>query len=130
MALRRSREILVAKKQGQVLGFAIVEWGSKDQNVFSLFDQFRLYVLQEEQKEEICRVLFARIFALYQKHHISTAICWSQDTSLVSYVPSGKVFHDAYYWIVKATRMQAFLRHLDRLHGRMDTLRSRRKRNR
>jgi hypothetical protein len=125
VALRRNREITVAHVHGRPVGFAIAEWGSDDQNVFSLFDNFRIFCTEVNDKtaEAIKRALLEHVMKAYAKLGVRVAISWTTDTSLASLVAGGKIFHDAYYWIAASNRMGPFLRHLDRIHGRTQAIR-------
>lgn len=126
VALRRKREIHVAHLDGHPVGFVMGEWGSDDQNVFSLFDNFRLFCSATNAEGiEVRRELMRTLFKSYTREKVRTVISWSQDKSLLEAVTCGKEFHGAYFWIAAANRMGPFLRHLDLLHGRLKTIRQR-----
>ena len=127
VSLRRGRNIFMARKQGRDVGFAIVECGSEDQNVFSLFDCFRIYVVDEAFAEETKAALLRRVLEHYREKNIAHAIAWSDDAAFGKLCPSAKLFYEVYYWVAKADRMKPFLRHLDTLHGTMTVLRRRKK---
>jgi hypothetical protein len=129
VALTRARKWFVAKTGGAIVGAAYAEWGSESQNVFSLFDNFRLFSFCEDDavsRAAKCQLLKA-VFNTYVENSVKLAITWSRDPEIVEYCPSGKVFFEAYLWLANAVRMKAFLRHLDRLHGRVGIMRSMRR---
>ncbi len=129
VALQRERRIVVAEKNSKMLGFAVVEWGSEDQNVFSLFDNFRLFLMDEtaEDAQMVKRALLRKTFEIFNENHVRVAISWTKDQTLLELVPSGKIFYEVYFWIADHSRMRPFLRHLDRLHGRVQAVRGARK---
>ncbi|HLG18718.1 MAG TPA: hypothetical protein VI895_02740 [Bdellovibrionota bacterium] len=127
VALQRNREILLAFAPGEVLvGFALVEYGSANQNIFSLFDNFRLFTLfgNGPQATLIRKVLLEATMRVYARAGISRAITWTSDPEMETCVSCCRRELDAYFWIANAKRTKAFLRHLDRLHGRMSTRRA------
>jgi hypothetical protein len=127
VALRRKREILLAFAPGDVLvGFSLVEYGSANQNIFSLFDNFRLFALTSDpvQATLVKKVLLEATMRVYAQAGIANAITWTSDPEMEALVSCCRLELDAYFWIANAKRTKAFLRHLDRLHGRMSTLRA------
>lgn len=127
VGLKRSREILLAlSKDKKILGFSIVEYGSNNQNIFSLFDNFRIFSLIDDPNfsYQIKTKLLLETMKIYSKVGIGRAISWTNDLDLEKCVTNCERTLDAYFWVANAVRMKAFLRHLDRLHGRISIIRS------
>lgn len=127
VGLKRNREILLAySKDKKTVGFSIVEFGSNNQNIFSLFDNFRIYSLEKDPQIafQIKIKLLLETFKIYFKNGIRHVTCWSDDADLKKFASIFNQPIHVYFWIANAVRMKAFLRHLDRLHGRMSTIRS------
>lgn len=126
VALQRNREILLAHKPGGGLaGFALVEYGSPNQNIFSLFDNFRLFPLVEGLEAAMVRKeLLRAAMQVYARVGIPRATIWTADQELERSVSCCSPGIEVYFWIANTRRIKAFLRHLDRLHGRMSTMRA------
>lgn len=64
--LRRGRKFLVAKKDNQILGFSVVEFGTDGVNIFAMFDMFSVFVVGSENKQEVIDSLIVESVAYYK----------------------------------------------------------------
>lgn len=132
VGLERKREIYLAHMKNELVGFSIVEWGSKNQNIFSLFDNFRIITTAAAKPEDVFQIklaLLEKTLLHYEKLGIDQVITWSKDEDMKNGLQTCHLSLDAFFWIANARQMKKFLRHLDRFHGRMESiklLRSRR----
>lgn len=126
VGLKRKRRIVCAYANGKYLGGAFIDWGSRDQNIFSLFDNFRTFVSRQcpdNLRESVKLALVHEALKTYARENVLAAISWTKDHFIKKAIPSSHIELDAYFWIADASGMKYFLRHLDRLHGRMSSLR-------
>ncbi len=130
VSLKRGRNILSAMDGNELKGYAILDYGSKYQNVYSLFDNFKIFTLGNDSRDnEIKLMLLREVMVVYHSMGIEMAMSWTKDKILTSGLDGTDVFLEAYLWVANTKRMKSFLRHLDSIQGRINVIRGARKKS-
>lgn len=112
------RFILVAKKTEKILGIAILECTKNSPLTFGLSNTFRFIFEDGVDQSVVSQILFENSLSLYNQEKISVCTLYlAKEHKFLC--PKFKEpvarLENIYFWIVRNTRMKAFIRHLDRL---------------
>jgi hypothetical protein len=126
----RRREIVTAKDGDSLLAFAVAEISSGGAGVFGLSNSFRIYFTRggetrTAEHRAMIEALTAAVLARYRDHGIETCSLYGDKAwSWISGVPGYQAaLGDTCLWIVRRSRVKAFLRHLERMNWELSFFR-------
>lgn len=115
----RKRLILVAKVNEKILGISILECAQITPLTFGLSNNFRLFFEQDVDRTKIGSVLFAKSLSVFRSENIGICNLYLPNNHGIDISTFGEPaarLENIYYWIVRNTRVKAFIRHLEKLN--------------
>lgn len=113
VGLLRSRDILVARRNGRPVAVAVVEVGETGTNLFRLLDGVRLFTLERGGGEAYAQLLDGAR-AWYTEKGKTTFILFHEDIDDDPYIAGSKLrsLGDGNFWIISALLVPEFLEHI------------------